>query len=779
MSSQPAAREDQPARSAPDGEHATARREDAALLSGRGTFTDDDLPEGTVHLAIVRSPVVHADIDAIELRQARAMPGVHAVYTWSDVAASPSPGRIPVARDRLDADLPGHPILADGRVRYHGQPIAAVVAEGRGQARDAAEVVRLSASDRPVVTDPAVAAKDDAPAIVDALGTNVVLETDLGNRDAATAAIERADRSVTIDLENNRVAPTAMEPRAAVATVDGEQLEVTMTSQAPHSHRRKLASTLGLAHKDVRVIAPSVGGGFGHKGHHHPGEALAAWAAIQLDRPVAWRATRRGNYLAGAHGRDHRTHATLGVDNDGSLRGLCVETDAAIGAYGLGVAPLLPGNYGRLLAGQYAIDAIGCRTRCVLTTTAPVHSYRGAGRPEAIYVIERLLAVAARTLGRDPVALRRHNQLAPDAFPHETPVGATYDSGDYTPAMDRACELIDYDTHAARTRDDRGWYVGVGLANYVESTGFGIESATVRVHPDGTVTAYVGTHDHGQGHATTYAGLVASRLPVEATDVAIVEGDTERIPRGTGTFGSRSTVTGGNAVVDATQRLRARMTRIAAHHLGVATDAVTTTDEGFAGGGETVPVEAIAEAAYGGSRPADLTPGLDETAFYEAPGTAYTFGTHAALVTVDPETGHLEIERYVAVDDCGERLEPTIVEGQIHGGVAQGIGQARHEQVVYDDTGRLASDAIPRYGVPRATQVPPIETDATVTPSPLNDLGVKGVGEAGTIAAPPAIVNATVDALAPLGVDRLDMPLTDETIWRAIQAAEAAGGDRP
>ncbi|MFP4628086.1 MAG: xanthine dehydrogenase family protein molybdopterin-binding subunit [Halobacteriales archaeon] len=744
------------------------RREDAALLAGRARFTADRFPDEAVHLAFVRSPVAHGDVVEVRTDRAEALDGVVAAYAWAAVERSAAPGRIPVASERLDAAPPGHPILADGRVRYHGQPVAAVVAETPYRARDAAEAVEVTVEDRRPVTDPRRAREAGAPRLFEAVPGNVVLTSSLGDPDEARAAIDAADHAVDLELGNNRLAPTALEPRAALAELDGDQLVVTMTSQAPHSHRRKLAGTLGLAQKDVRVVAPAVGGGFGHKGHHHPGEAMAAWAALELDRPVAWRATRRGNYLAGAHGRDHRTAATLGVDADGTIRGLAVETDAAVGAYGLGVSPLMPGWYGRLLAGQYAIDAIGCTTRAVLTTTAPVHSYRGAGRPEAIYVVERLVDVAASELGIDPAALRRRNLVPDAAFPHETPVGATYDSGRYEAAMTRALELVGYDRLRERQAADTGRTIGVGLANYVESTGAGIESATVRVHPDGTVTAYVGTHDHGQGHGTTYANLVADALPVDAEAVAVVEGDTERIPRGTGTFGSRSAVTGGNAVAEAAAAVRERARRLAAHRLGVDVGAVRETDAGFAAGDEVVGFEAVARAAYGADRPEGLEPGLERTTFYESPGTAYTFGTHVAVVAVDHETGAVDLRRYVAVDDCGERLEPTIVEGQVHGGVAQGIGQARLERVVYDDEGRLVTDAMPAYGVPRATQLPPIETGATVTPSPLNDLGVKGIGEAGTIAAPPAVVNAVVDALAPRGVRHLDMPVTDETVWQAL-----------
>jgi len=754
------------------------RREDRKLLTGRAEYTDDlDAPQAA-HLAFVRSEAAHARITRVETDDPAAMDGVLGVFTWDDVAASDVPGVLPAATARLDVDVPGHPMLARDRVRYQGQPVVAVVAEDRYRARDAVAAVTVEYDGLGAVSDPVAATDDDAPTLYDDAPDNVAVTGELGDESAVEDAFAAADETVSLDLENNRLIPSALEPRAALARYDpGDgELTVEMTSQSPHGHRHKLSQTLGLPERRIRVIAPDVGGGFGHKGHHHPGEATAAWTAMELDRPVKWTATRSGNYLAGAHGRDHRTTAELAVDRDGTVRGLRVDTDAAVGGYALGSGAAMPAFYGRLLASQYEIPAIHCRTRCVFTTTAPIHSYRGAGRPESIYVTERLMDVAARKLDVDPATLRRRNQI--ESFPHETAVGATYDSGDYEATMDTALDAVSEEPRGGE-RDGAGRYRGVGVACYVESTGGGFESGVVRVLPDGGVRVYAGTHSHGQGHGTTYAQIVADELGVPYDEVAVVEGDTERIPQGTGTFGSRSAITGGNAVAESAREVLAAAREFAAHELDCDPDDVAYDAGTFsaAESDRTLAFEDVADLAYGWGVPDDLSPGLEATTFYEQDDTAYTFGTHVACVAVDPDTGDVEIERYVAVDDCGERINPTVVEGQIEGGVAQGLGQARYEQAVYDDDGRLATGSMLEYAIPRADHLPDVETEATVTPTPTNDLKVKGIGEAGTIAAPPTLVNAVVDALGPLGVDHVDMPLTGERVWRAIRRASPSSAD--
>lgn len=760
----------------------TIRREDRALLTGRATFTDDISAPQTAHLAFVRSQYGHADIAAIDTSGADAVDGVLGTFTWSELAESDPPCIIAASTDHLEADVPGHPVLARDRVRYQGQPIAAVVAEDRYTARSAARTVEVDYKRREAVTDPVQATADQAPTLFREAQDNVAVVGTVGDEAEAETAVAEADQEVELSLHNNRLIANAVEPRAALAEWDPAdgRLTVTMTSQSPHGHRGNLADTLDVPEQRIRVIAPSVGGGFGHKGHHHPGEAMAAWSAMHLDRPVRWTATRTGNYAAGAHGRDHRTEATLGIDDDGTFRGLVVRTHANVGGYALGSGPLLAAWYGRLLANQYEFDGIHCRSTAVFTNTAPVHSYRGAGRPEAVYVTERLVSRAARQLDMDPAVLRRQNLIDPDAFPFDTPTGATYDSGDYEAALDLALEEVGYDSrspkpHPAGMSDDR--LLGVGFGCYVESTGGGFESGLVRVTPSGGVSVYAGTHSHGQGHETTYAQIVADELGVDQDVIEVGEGDTEQIPQGTGTFGSRSALVGGNAVAESAREIAEKIKSLAAHELECNPADLTLADGDVQVRGapdRSIPFEEIAQTAYGGDRPEGMDRGLETTTFHESEATAYTFGTHVSVVAVDQSTGDVEILKYVAVDDCGERINPMIVDGQIHGGVAQGVGQALTEEAIYDETGTLVTASLQDYAVPRATDIPDMQTEATVTPSPTNELGVKGIGEAGTIAAPPAVVNAVANALTSVGVaeQALQMPLTEETIWQAIQEAE-------
>ncbi|MDS0294609.1 xanthine dehydrogenase family protein molybdopterin-binding subunit [Halogeometricum luteum] len=767
------------------------RREDAELLTGRATYTDD-LSADAAHLAFVRSPVGHGRIESIDASEAEGMGDVLGVYEWDDIDASPSPGVLPIRTESLDCEVPGHPVLARDRIRYEGQPVAAVVAEDRYVARDAVEAVDVRYETRPAVVDPAEATEAGAPTLYDGVPNNVALDAELGDEAATEEAFAAADRVVELELVNNRLIASALEPRAALARYDADrgQFTVEMTSQSPHGHRRKLSETLGVDEGRVRVVVPRVGGGFGHKGHHHPGEAMAAWCARELYRPVKWTATRSENYREGAHARDHRTSAELAVDDDGSVRGLRVDTRAAVGGYGLGGGASMPAWYGRLLSSQYRIPAIHCRTRAVFTNTAPVHSYRGAGRPEAIYVTERLMDVVADELGIDPVELRRRNLVGPEEFPYETAVGASYDSGDYETALDEALDAIGYDEARDRAGEpaDDGRYRGVGVACFTESTGGGFERGVVRVRPDGSVVVFAGTHSHGQGHETTYAQLVADELGVPYDDVEVVEGDTDDTPDGTGTFGSRSTITGGSAVVESARDVLREARSVAAGRLGVDAADVVSEAGAFRVVGRperSVSFAAVARAAVeseegearsenGSDADGDAAVAFEASTRYEPDGTAYAFGTHAARVAVDAETGAVEVERYVAVDDCGERVNPTIVEGQVHGGVAQGIGQARSEGAAYGDDGTLLTDSMLSYALPRATSVPDIETRATVTPSPRNPIGVKGIGEAGTIAAPPTVVNAVVDALSPLGIRHVDMPLTEENVLDAIRETDGA-----
>lgn len=764
-----------------EGEHLVGsemeRREDPNLVTGRARYTDDISVPGMTHLMFARSPYGHADVTSIDTSAAESMDGVVAVFTWEDVEASDSPGRIRVEdMIPMSAEVPDHPVLADGHVHYHGQPVVAVVAESRYVAADAVDAVNVEYERLDAVVNPREAAGEGAPTIFESCPDNIISSGELGDEDATDEAFETADNVVELDLVNNRLIPNAMETRGAIARMDDGRLFVEMTSQAPHRHRSNFAKTLGMRETDIRVNSPDVGGGFGEKSHHFPGDAMAAWAAVQLDSPVKWVATRSENYLEGTHGRDHVTTAALAFDDDGTMRGLRADTYAAVGGYVLDIAPALALMYGRLLAGEYDLPAIFCRSRAVFTNTAPISSYRGAGRPEAIYVIERLVKRAADSIDMSPAEFRRRNLIDPDDFPHETAVGATYDSGDYEPTMDRALELVDYEAVRERTEREDGRLVGVGLACFVESTGGGFESGVVRVHPDGGATVFAGTHSHGQGHETTYAQIVADELGVDYDDVEVVEGDTDRIPTGTGTFGSRSTITGGSSVAQSARDVVEQARQVAASQFEAAPEDVAYEDGTFHVEGapeRSASFEGVAKAAYGMMLPPGVEPGLEATTFFEPDGTAYSFGTHAVVVAVDPDSGDIEIERYAAVDDCGVQINPKIVEGQIHGAVAQGVGQALYEGAEYDDNGTLVTGSLQDYAVPTAEQVPEMMTDSTVTPSPTNPLGVKGVGESGTLAAPPAVVNAVIDALRPLGVDHVDMPLTGETVWRAVQDAQA------
>ncbi|MFB6299729.1 MAG: xanthine dehydrogenase family protein molybdopterin-binding subunit [Halobacteriales archaeon] len=753
------------------------RREDPTLVRGTAEYTDDKHPPETVYLAVARSQYGHAGLEAIDTTTAESMDGVVAVYTAADIDDAGIPGTIPTASPDIRPGLTGHPLLATDRVYYQGQPIAVVVGDGRYVAHDAADAITVEYDRLDAVTDVRDAVGTDGPTLHEAAANNVAADWDLGDREAVEAVFETADHTVEIELRNNRLLPTAMEPRAVVGeyTSASGKLTVTMSSQTPHGHRSYIAEAIDHPEQKLRVISPDVGGGFGAKGHDYPEEALVAWCAKRLDRPVKWQATRSSDASTTAHARDHDTQAAFALDDHGLVQGLRVSTDANIGGHLLSGSPNIPTSvYGNLLSGQYAIPELYCRVRAVFTNTAPVHAYRGAGRPEAIYVLERLMDRAAAELDLDPATIRRRNQIDGDAFPYETATGYVYDSGDYERALDHALEAVDYDELRARQERLRsdGRYLGIGLANYVESAGTKglFESGQVRVHPSGGVTVFAGTHSHGQGHGTTYAQIVADELGVDYENVEVIEGDTDRIPEGTGTFGSRSAAVGGSAIAESARKIREKAKRIAADELETAVADIVVEDSEFRVRGaprRAIDWATIAESAYGGTIPDGMEAGLDTTTFYEPENYTFPFGTHVAVVEVAPESGEFSFERYLAVDDVGNRINPTIVEGQIHGGTVQGLGQALYEHAQYDDNGNLITGTLQDYAIPKAEHVPEMELEATVTPSPHNPLGVKGVGEAGTIAAPPAVVNAVVDALEPFGVDHLDMPLTPERIWRA------------
>lgn len=769
------------------------RREDPALITGAGKYTDDLQVPHMAFAAMVRSPHAHAVITSIDTSKAEAVDGVLAVYTSQNVAAAQIPGKIPTAWLLPDIKTPDFDMLAVGTVRFVGQAVAVVVAEDRYVARDAAELVEVEYDPLPAVVDGKKAAQDGAPQVFDEAPGNVAFDWELGDRDSTDAAFEKAATVATVELHNQRLIPHAIEPRAALAEWNDSTGELTlhMTSQNPHVHRLLMSiSSLGLPEHKIRIVAPEVGGGFGSKIHHYPEESVAAFCSMQLRRPVKWTATRSETNQTDAHGRDHTTTAEIALDGDGKILGVRVMTWANLGAYLSTFAPAVPTYlYGTLLSGQYDIPAIHVHVLGMFTHTAPVDAYRGAGRPEATFVVERLMDVAARQTDLDPADLRRRNFIPPDAFPYQTQVALQYDSGNYEPALDKALEMVGYDDlrkQQAERRESGGKLLGIGLSCYIEACGLapsqvvgalgaqaGLwESAKVLVHPTGAVTVYSGSSAHGQGHQTTFSQIVADRLSIDPDQVDVIQGDTEKVQFGMGTYGSRSAAVGGSAIATAVDKVIAKAKQVAAHLLEAAEEDVEFKDGEFSVKGSPGSTQSwgdvVLQAYLAHHIPDDMEPGLEATSFYNPSNFVYPFGAHIAVVEIDPETGETRVLRYVAVDDVGNVINPMIVEGQVHGGVAQGIGQALWEGAVYDDSGQLQTSTLLDYALPKAHFLPSFELDRTVTPCPHNPLGVKGVGEAGTIASPAAVTNAVVDALSHLGVRHLDMPLTPEKVWRAI-----------
>ncbi|WP_435347620.1 xanthine dehydrogenase family protein molybdopterin-binding subunit [Haloarchaeobius sp. HRN-SO-5] len=782
---------------------AIERREDRSLITGNAEYTDDIQMQRMLHMAVVRSQYGHAKIEDVDTSAAEDMDGVVAVYTHDDLAREDTPGDLPYLLP-VGWLLPSlnnvdHPILADGRVRYQGDAIAVVVAEERYIAHDAAGEVDVDYERLDAVTDPEEALKSDAPKLHSEADHNVAFDWEIGDEKKTAEAFEDASNTVSIDLENQLLIANAMEPRAAVADYDpgSNELDVFMTSQNPHLHRLLMAGVIGHPEHKLRVKAPDVGGGFGSKIHHYADEALVAWCSKALERPVKWTATRSETYQTDAPGRGHRTEAELAMDDDGNITGLRVDTKANLGSYLSTFAPAVPTYlYGTLLSGQYDIPAIYGHVTGAYTNVPPVDAYRGAGRPEASFLVERLVHLGAKEMGMDPAEFRRQNFVPEDAFPYETQVAVVYDSGDYEKPLDRALDLVDYDEFRERQEAarDEGRYLGIGFSSYIEACGLapselagqlgaqaGLwESSLVRFHPSGTVTAYCGTSGHGQGHDTTYAQIIANELGIPYDDVEIVEGDTDEIPQGMGTYGSRSAAVGGSSLVKSARKVVDKAKTIAAHQLEADPDDVEFDAGKFSVAGapeRSMGIKNVAQQAYlAHDMPEDIEPGLEATSFYDPENFVFPFGTHVAVVEVDPDSGEISFEKYVAVDDVGNQINPKIVEGQIHGGIAQGVGQAIYEGAEYDENGTLVTGSMQDYAVPKAEHIPEMETDSTVTPSPHNPLGVKGVGEAGTIAAPQAIVNAVSDALDPFGVDHVEMPMTAETVWKTVQANATADG---
>ncbi len=775
------------------------RVEDRRFVTGRGRYTDDIVLPGMLYAWIVRSPYAHARIRAIRTEKARQHPGVVAVFTGKDMLDD-GVGSLPTGwQIGPDMKEPPHYALAVDKVRYVGDGVAVVIAETKAAARDAAELVEVDYEELPAVVDAAEALKEGAPLVHDDAPGNLCYVWELGDREATDRALAAAHHVTKLEFVNQRLIPNAIEPRSAIGHYDPGRDELTLytSSQNPHLIRLLLSAfVLKLPEHKVRVISPDVGGGFGSKIFHYPEEVICAWSSRKLGRPVKWTAVRSESFVSDAHGRDHITTAEMGFDRDGRIVGLRVRTIANLGAYLSTFAPGVPTwLYGTLLAGQYKTPHIHVEVKGVFTNTTPVDAYRGAGRPEATYVVERLVELGAHELGIDPAELRRRNFIQPDEFPYQTPVVLQYDSGNYEGALNKALEMADYwklREEQKRARE-QGRLIGIGFSCYIEACGLApskvagaigvraglYESAAIRVMPTGKVQVFTGTHSHGQGHETTFAQIVAHELGIPLEDVEVIHGDTAEIPFGMGTYGSRSLATGGSAIYRALEKVKAKARKIAAHKLEVAEEDLEFRNGQFIvkGTDHAISFGDIALTAYvPHDYPEGLEPGLEENAFYDPANFTFPFGTHLSVVEVDPETGKVKLLRYIAVDDVGRIINPMIVEGQIHGGVAQGIGQALLEGAVYDRaSGQLLSGSLLDYALPRADDLPSFEVGHQETPCPHNPLGAKGAGEAGTIAATACVVNAVVDALYHLGVRDIRMPLTPERVWRAMHGLPTNG----
>jgi len=776
------------------------RREDPRLLTGTGSFVDDLKLPGLAYAAILRSPHAHARIRSVNTAAAKASPGVLAVYTGADVKDKAGP--VPCAWNVPNCDLktPPHPLLAHERVRYVGDGVAMVVATSRGAARDAVDLVEVSYEPLKGVVSPEAATKPGAPALHSEVPNNVAFTWVVSGGDA-DAAFRSAEVKVSLRIVQQRLLPTAMEPRAAMASWNAGtgQLILWSTSQNPHIHRFLCSVMLQLPEHKIRVISPDVGGGFGSKIPAYADEVLVCFAARALGRPVKWTEDRSENYQATIHGRDHIEYVEMCGTKDGRISGLRTKVYAGLGAYASTAAPGIPTIlHGLMYSGAYTIPNIHGTVYGVYTSTTPVDAYRGAGRPEATYLIERLVDLYAREIAMDPADLRRKNLIPKDKFPYTVATGITYDSGNYEGALDKALGLVDYKSLRAEQTAARakGRYLGVGIVCYTEICGLGpsqvagavgfggglYESAIVRVYPTGVVRVYVGSRPHGQGEETTFAQIVADEFGLPIENVEIVAGDTESTPQGWGTYGSRTTAVSGSAVKLAAVKVKEKVKKLAAHLLEANEGDLEWKEGRFVVKGSPQQGKSFTEMALmanvAWNLPAGMEPGLEASAFFDPSNFVFPYGTHISTVEVDPETGEVKVLRYLAVDDCGPQINPMIVQGQVHGGVIQGLGEALQEIAVYDDEGQLLTGTMMDYAVPRASQMPKIETAHTVTPSPVNPLGVKGIGEAGTIASAACLVNAVCDALAPLGIKHVDKPLTPARVWAAIRAAKGEGGMR-
>jgi aerobic carbon-monoxide dehydrogenase large subunit len=774
---------------------ALRRKEDPRMITGRGRYVDDMVVPGMLYMAVVRSPEAHAKITSIDSSAAKALPGIHGVFTAADLdIASPLPmAWVPPG---VEIKTPEHWPLAKDEVKYVGQGVAVVVGEDKYAVIDAAEQVFVDYDPLPVVVDPEQALQDGATLVHPEFGTNQTHEWSIGGGDMDQAW---ADAEVVIErrIINHRTAGTPIEPRVCIADYRGDQLTLHLTSQNPHLIRLFMAGELEMSEDRIRVIAPDVGGGFGVKISHFPEEILAAWISRKLGRAVKWTETRSEHMSSTIHGRDQIDYVKVGAKRDGTIVGLECTAICDFGAYYTLLTPFIPSFTGFVISGCYKIPNLKFTARGVFTNKMATDATRGAGRPEATHLIEVMVEQLAHELGMDPLELRRKNFIPKEDFPAEVAIGIVYDSGDYHGSLDKL--LTNLDLAAFRREQEelraKGVYRGIGFSTWMEicglapsravgPTGVGLqagfyESSAVRVHASGSVTVYTGTAPHGQGLDTAFAQIVADQLGITPDMVDVVHGDTGTGPFGLGTYGSRSLAVGGESIARSTGKLVEKAKQIAAHNLEAAPEDIELVDGKFSVKGSPdkgLTIAEIAGAAYVTmDMPDGMEPGLEASAFYDPENFVFPFGAHACITEVDVETGKVDIVRYVAVDDCGPAINPNLIEGQIHGGITHGIGQALYERIHYDDDGQLVTGTFVDYALPSAADVPSFETDRTETPSPVNSLGVKGVGEAGTIAATPAILNSVIDALRPVGVDFLNMPLSPQNVWSQIELAQGRG----
>ncbi|HZU66523.1 MAG TPA: molybdopterin cofactor-binding domain-containing protein [Ktedonobacteraceae bacterium] len=767
------------------------RREDPRLITGQATYVDDIKLPGMLHMAVLRSPYGHARIKGINTEAARNQPGVVAVYTAEDLKGAVGDIAVAVPLGKMTEGMGIRKPLAEGKVRFYGDPVAVVIAEDRYTARDARDLIEVDYEPLPAAIDVEKAMQPDAPLLYEEFGTNVAFSMHPSSEEIDKVFDQtKADGGVVVKtrMVNQRLAPVPMETRGVVAEYHKalKTLNVWSSSQIPHLLRNILAATVGLPQHQVRVIVPEVGGGFGCKLNVYPEEICAAFAAMKTGHPVKWIEDRSENLAATIHGRDQVDYVEVAATKEGKITALKIHGISDLGAYSQLFTDVIMIAFGfPVSCGAYDIPNIYLSGDIVFTNKVPTDAYRGAGRPEATYIIERAIDLVARELGKDPAEVRRLNFVKPDQFPYKSAAGAVYDTGDYEGALDKALAIADYQNlraeQARRRADGNGKLMGIGLSSYIEICGFGpkgtapvglYESARMRVEQSGTVMVYTGSSPHGQGEETTFAQIVAEEYGIPVENVMIIHGDTDSTPEGRGTYGSRTTAVGGSAVYEAAQRLKEKMKQIAAHMLEASASDVTLEDGKFFVTGSPQKAVTFAEVALtanlSNTLPPGIEPGLETTVFWEPEACVFPFGTHVCVVEVDKDTGEAEITRYIAVDDCGRQLNPMLVQGQVHGGIAQGVGQAMWEGVVYGEDGQLLTGTLMDYAMPIASELPSFELDHTVTLTPVNPLGVKGVGEAGTIGSTPAVANAIADALS---VAHVDMPFKPENLWKVIHQA--------